>query len=86
MQIAYEVLGMRKKIQSMPKDEDILQEIESQRARTQKQVRKKTLQVTFSTTEEEDEEEEELKLQVLVQRTIIQGEKQIPMGSTPRVQ
>ena len=42
----------------MPKDEEVLQAIESQRAGTQRQVRKKDLQVTSLTFEEEDEEEE----------------------------
>ena len=65
----------------MPNDEDILQVIESQREKAQKQVRKKALQVT-SSAEEEDDGEEELEARVPTQKTITVGEKQIPMGST----
>ena len=46
----------------MPKDEEVLQAIESQRAGTQRQVRKKALQVTSLTTEEDDDEEEEIEV------------------------
>ena len=59
----------------MPTDEEILQAIKSQRVRTQKQVRKKALQVTSSTTKEEDDEEEELEVQIIVRKTITMGEK-----------
>ena len=81
--IVYEALGMRSKIQSMPQDEEVLQAIKSKRKVTQKQVRKKTLQVTSSMTREEDNEEQEPKVQVPVQKTITVGQKQIPMGSMP---
>ena len=70
----------------MPKDEEVLEAIESQKARTQRQVRKKDLQVTSLTFEEDDDEEEETKLLSLEKKTITVGDKQIPMGSTPRLE
>ena len=42
----------------MPKDEKVLQAVKSQRAGTQRQVRKKAQQVISLTSKEEDEEEE----------------------------
>ena len=62
----------------MPNDEELLQAIKSQRAGTQRQVRKKALQVASTTSEEEedtDEEEEESKVRREVQKTITVGEK-----------
>ena len=73
----------------MPNDEELLQAIKSQRVGTQRQVRKKAFQVASATSQEEediDEEEEESKVWPEVQKTITVGEKQIPVGSTPRPQ
>ena len=66
---------MWNKIWSIPKDKEILQAIKSQKARTEKQVRKKALQVRSSKIEEEGDEEEEPKVQVPTQKTITVGEK-----------
>ena len=44
----------------MPKDDDILKAIESQRALTQKQTQGKVLQITSSTKEDDKEEEPEV--------------------------
>ena len=41
------------------------------------------MQVTSTTTEEDNDEEEELEVHVPMLKTIIVGEKQIPVGSTP---
>ena len=61
----------------MPKEEDILQAIKSQKTRTQKQVRRKALQVMSLIDEEEEQE-----VQIPTHKTITVGEKQIPVGST----
>ena len=68
----------------MLKDEEVLQAIESQRVGTQRQVWKKALQATSLITEEDDNEEEEIEVQSPVKKTIIVGDKQILVGSTPR--
>ena len=66
----------------MPKAKEVLHAIESQRARTQRQVRKKAQQVTSLTSKEEDDEEEEIEVQSPVKITIMVGDKQILEGST----
>ena len=89
--IVYEALGIRNKIQWMPPDEELLEAIESQRAETHKQVKRKAQQIVSSTSEEEESHKEdteesknkESKEQEQAQKTIQVGQKQIPIGSTP---
>ena len=74
----------------MPSDKEFLQTIKSQRAGTHKQVKRKAQQIVSLTskeeqdkeedTEEEDTEEEESKEQVHVKKTILVGERHIPVG------
>ena len=84
--IVYEALGIRNKIQWMPPDEELLEAIESQRAETHKQVKRKAQQIVSSTSEEEeshkedteerkDNKNEESKEQVQVKKTIQVGKK-----------
>ena len=77
----------------MPSDEELLQVIESQRAGTHKQVKRKAQQVVSSTSkeeqsnkedsEEESSEKEKFEERVQVKKTIQVGQKHIPIGSTP---
>ena len=57
--IVYEALGIRNKIQWMPPDEELLEAIESQRAETHKQVKRKAQQIVSSTSEEEESHKED---------------------------
>ena len=57
--IVYEALGIRNKIQWMPPDEELLWAIESQRAETHKQVKRKAQQIVSSTSEEEESHKED---------------------------
>ena len=75
----------------MPPDEELLEAIESQRAETHKQVKRKAQQMVSLTSEKEeshkeDTEEsknEESEEHEQAQKTIQVGQKQIPIGSTP---